>query len=99
MAQFETAYRANVGGVSAFFARRYPDPQTVADLTSETFVQAIGSFGSFDPGRGSVRGWLFGIARRVNAQHREGAVNGQDAARRLAGRRQLAGDDIGELEA
>jgi DNA-directed RNA polymerase specialized sigma24 family protein len=54
-AGFEVIYRANVAGVTAFFARRCGEPQAVADLTSETFVQAIGSLRSFDPGRGSAR--------------------------------------------
>ncbi len=33
--EFETVYRANVEVVMAYFARRCPEPQTVADLTSE----------------------------------------------------------------
>ncbi len=40
--------------VTAFFARRCFDPQTVADLTAETFVAAIGSLATFDVGKGSV---------------------------------------------
>jgi RNA polymerase sigma factor (sigma-70 family) len=69
VADFEVVYRANVAGVASFFARRCAEPQEVADLTSETFVQAIGSLGSFDPRRGTARAWLFGIARHVYAQH------------------------------
>jgi hypothetical protein len=41
MAEFEAVYRANFEVVAAFFARRAVDPQTVADLTSDTFVEAI----------------------------------------------------------
>jgi DNA-directed RNA polymerase specialized sigma24 family protein len=48
--------------VTAFFARRSREPQTVADLTSDMFVAAMTSFATFDPARGAVRGWLFGIA-------------------------------------
>src|SRR5215469_15984023 len=66
-AEFERIYRANVEVVTSFFARRSADPQTVADLTADTFVQVIISFGSFDPGKGSARAWVFGIARRVYA--------------------------------
>lgn len=43
VAEFELFYRANVGGVTAFFARRYTEPQLVADLTSEVFLQALAS--------------------------------------------------------
>jgi RNA polymerase sigma-70 factor (ECF subfamily) len=31
--EFEALYRANVTAVTAYFARRSADPQTVADLT------------------------------------------------------------------
>ena len=64
-AEFERLYRANVDAVTAYFARRAADPQVVADLTADTFVAAITSFGSFDPRRGTARSWVFGIARRV----------------------------------
>ena len=56
LAEFEQIYRRNVGVVTAYFARRCADPQTVADLTSETIVRAANGFGSFDPQRGTARG-------------------------------------------
>jgi hypothetical protein len=49
VAEFEALYRANVAAVTAYFARRSADPQTVADLTADTFAQAITSFATFDP--------------------------------------------------
>ena len=81
----------------AYFARRCAEPQVVADLTSETFVRAAGGFGSFDPGRGSARAWLFGIAAHVYARHCEQSANGRDAVARLAGHRTLDVDEIDEL--
>ena len=68
-AEFEVFYRANVGGVTGFFACRCSEPQLVADLTSEVFLQALASLGRYDPDRGSARECLFGIVRRVWAQH------------------------------
>jgi len=97
--EFERVYRANVAAVTAYFARRCAEPQTVADLTSETFVRAVGSFGSFDAGKGTARSWLFGIATHVYAQHCEQAVVGRDAAARHAGHRPLEVDEIEELAA
>ena len=91
-AGFERLYRANVEAVTAYFARRSPDPHMVADLTADTFVTAITSFGSFDPGRGTARSWVFGIARHVYAAHCE--AYGQQ---RLAGRRDLEPDQVEEL--
>ena len=98
-AEFEAIYRANVPGITAFFARRCGEPQTVADLTSETFVQAIGSLATFDPRRGSARGWLFGIARHVYARHCAQTANGTHVLAALSGRRELEHDEIEELAA
>lgn len=95
--EFETVYRANVEAVTAYFARRCPEPQTVADLTSETFVGAASTFASFDSAKGSPRAWLFGIAAHVYARHCERAANGRAAAERLAAHRSLDRDEIEEL--
>jgi RNA polymerase sigma-70 factor (ECF subfamily) len=98
-AEFEQIYRSQVGAVTAFFARRSADPQTVADLTSDTFVRAITGFATFDQTRGTPRAWLFGIARNVFAAHCEQVGRGRDAVSRLAGRRGLAADEVDELVA
>ena len=60
LGEFERIYRANVSVVTSYFARRCTDPQTVADLTSETIVRAAAGFGGFDRGRGTARAWLWG---------------------------------------
>jgi RNA polymerase sigma factor (sigma-70 family) len=96
-AEFERLYRAQVNAVTAYFARRSADPQTVADLTADTFVRAISSFGSYDPDRGSGRAWLFGIARRIYAGHCEASSRQHERVARLAGRRELEPDQVGEL--
>jgi RNA polymerase sigma factor (sigma-70 family) len=95
--EFEQVYVRNVDVVMGYFARRCRDPQTVADLTSETFVRAVDGFSGFDPRRGSDRGWLFGIAARVFARHCEQSAGGRDAVARLRGRRVLDEDEIEEL--
>ena len=97
LAEFEEVYRGNVSSVTAYFARRCIDPQTVADLTSETIVRAAAGFGGFDPGRGSARVWLFGIARNVYAGYSEQMSNGKVAVARLAGMADLPADEIDEL--
>jgi RNA polymerase sigma factor (sigma-70 family) len=95
---FESVYRANVHAVSAFFARRCTDQHLVADLTSETFVRAIGSLHTFQA-RGSMRSWLLAIARAVYAQHVEQAVTGRQAVGRLSGRVEFDDDTLDALEA
>jgi RNA polymerase sigma factor (sigma-70 family) len=97
VAEFEAVYRAEFDAVTAFFARRSRDPHIVADLTSDTFVEAIRSFGTFDPARGPVRGWVFGIARRVYARHCQQDADRRDGTRRSAGRRPLEPDHIEDL--
>jgi RNA polymerase sigma factor (sigma-70 family) len=97
LVEFEQIYRANAEVVTAYFARRCAEPQTVADLTSETFVGAATTFASFDPGRGSARAWLFGIATHVYARHCAETADGRAAVARLAGRRALESDEIDEL--
>jgi DNA-directed RNA polymerase specialized sigma24 family protein len=62
IAEFEALYRANVAVVTAYFARRSAEPQTVADLTAGTFVQAITSFATFDPRKGTPRAWVLSVA-------------------------------------
>jgi RNA polymerase sigma factor (sigma-70 family) len=96
-AEFERLYRANVDAVMAYFARRTRDPQVVADLTADTFVAVITSFDAFDPRRGTARAWMFGIARRVYASYCEAHSQQQHKLQRLAGRRDLEPDQVGEL--
>lgn len=99
VAEFERIYRDNVDVVTAFFARRTTQAQTVADLTADTFVAAITSLATFDPRKGTARAWVLGIARRVFAAHCESMSRHQDQVSRLAGRRDLEADQIEELEA
>jgi RNA polymerase sigma factor (sigma-70 family) len=96
-AEFERLYRANVPAVMAYFARRTRDPQLVADLTADTFVAVITSFQAFDPRKGTRRAWMFGIARRIYASYCEANSHQQDKLQRLAGRRDLAPDQVEEL--
>ena len=97
--EFEQIYRANVGAMTAYFARRRCEPQEVADLVSETVLRAAGSFGTFDPRRGTARAWLFGIAGHVYARRCAELASSRDAVFRLAGRRALDADEIEELAA
>ena len=95
--EFERVYLRNVDTLMGYFARRCREPQTVADLTSETFVRAVNGFATFDPRRGSDRAWLFGIAARVFARHCEQSAGDRDAVARLGGHRALDEDEIDEL--
>ncbi|HTU80256.1 MAG TPA: RNA polymerase sigma factor [Solirubrobacteraceae bacterium] len=95
--QFEAVYRAHVRGITAYFARRARDPQTVADLTAETFVEAVGSFRRSSPRRGAERAWVFAIARRVYARHCEQSSRRLHAARRASAGRELGEEAVEDL--
>lgn len=96
---FERIYRTNVAPISGFFERRCTEPQEVADLTSETFEEAIRSFHGFDPRRGTVRAWLFGIARHRYARHCEQRARAHALAERVRVVHPLAEDVREEIEA
>lgn len=65
---FRIVYDRHVAGLDTFLRRRTGDPAVAFELTAETFAQAWISRGRFiDPGDGSARRWLFGIARNVLA--------------------------------
>jgi RNA polymerase sigma-70 factor (ECF subfamily) len=67
--------------VLAFLYRATGRADIAADLTAEVFAAALQSVRGFDPGRGSARAWLFGIARHeLSDTWRRGRV--EDRARR-----------------
>jgi RNA polymerase sigma factor (sigma-70 family) len=95
--EFELLYRSELATVTAFFARRTRDPQLVADLTADTFVEAMRSFVPHGPAHGSERPWLLTIARRVYAKHCERAARRRAAARRDLARQLLDADETEQL--
>lgn len=95
---FERFYRTHVDLVGRFIARRVSDPHTVADLTADVFLAAITSAHSYRPERGSVAGWMHGVARHVVASEFKRQARELDAARRAGGRRVLGPEDITRIE-
>ena len=82
--RFAAFYERHERGVLAYFARRVATPELAADLTAETFAQALASRRRFRPrGPGSGAGWLYGVAKHVLARSlRRGRV--ENRMRRLA---------------
>jgi RNA polymerase sigma-70 factor, ECF subfamily len=58
-----------------------PDSAAVADIVQETFLAAARSAGGFDPGRGTLWNWLWGIARNQVALHYRKAGPGEELRR------------------
>ncbi|GAB3886404.1 RNA polymerase sigma factor [Kibdelosporangium lantanae] len=59
------------------------DAQVAEDITAETFLVAYDRRDSFDPRRGELRPWLFGIATNLVAGHRRKEARHYRALARL----------------
>jgi RNA polymerase sigma-70 factor (ECF subfamily) len=69
LAEFEALYRAQVGFVWRSL-RRFGVPDAgLDDATQDVFMIVHRRFGVWEQG-GSVRAWLYGVARRVASSHR-----------------------------
>ena len=58
--------------------------QAADDIAAETFLVAFGQQDRFDPSRGSLRPWLFGIATNLVARHRRAEARHYRALSRTA---------------
>jgi Sigma-70 region 2 len=65
---FESAFREHFPPVYRFIARRV-GPALAEDLAAETFATAYRRRAWFEPGRGSLRSWLYGIATNLVRNH------------------------------
>lgn len=59
------AYQAHAGELYGFAARALGDRGLAEDAVQETFLRAWRAAARYDPGRGSLRTWLFAICRHV----------------------------------
>lgn len=66
---FGELYTRHFAVVYQYVAARL-GPDTADDLAAETFLAAFRHRRRFDPSRGTVRPWLFGMATNLVAQHR-----------------------------
>ncbi|GAA0366658.1 RNA polymerase sigma factor [Actinoallomurus spadix] len=67
--RFTAVYDRYFGDVHRYVAGRL-DSQAADDIAAETFLVAFRKRERFDPARGALRPWLFGIATKLVAQHR-----------------------------
>lgn len=82
----------HAGALHRYVARRL-GPDDAEDLVSEIFVTAHRTRDRFDPARGEVRPWLFGIATNHVHRHRRAEARRLDALARLAGRGPAEAED------
>lgn len=60
------------------------DAQTAEDIAADTFLTAFDQRHRFDPARGDLRPWLFGIATNLIARHRRKEARHYAALSRVA---------------
>jgi RNA polymerase sigma-70 factor (ECF subfamily) len=65
MEGFDQLYRSSVADVYAYVATLLGDRAAAEDVTAAAFERAWRKRRTFDAGRGTSRGWLFGIARNA----------------------------------
>jgi RNA polymerase sigma factor (sigma-70 family) len=79
--RFEAAYAAHRGPILGYVLRRTANPDDAADVIAETFLTAWRRLDDLPPGP-QARLWLYGVARRILANHHRG----ERRAAALAGR-------------
>lgn len=67
-ASFAAAYQDHVDFVWRVLARHGVEVSALEDATQEVFIIAHRQWGDWEPG-GSLRAWLYGVARRVGLKH------------------------------
>jgi RNA polymerase sigma-70 factor, ECF subfamily len=65
---FDAFYRENQPRLHAFLRQLVGDPQAAEDVAQETFTQIWKRPGGFQPERGTLRGYLYGIGRKRAAE-------------------------------
>lgn len=81
---FEVFYERHERLIVAFHMRRTGDPELAADLTAETFAQALASRHRFRPnGDDAALRWLYGIAANVLRRSQRTAMRDLRVVHRL----------------
>ena len=68
---FSALYRRQQGGVYRFALQMSGSPTVAEDVTQEVFLLLMAKGSRYDPARGSVRAFLYGITRNRVRRHRE----------------------------
>jgi RNA polymerase sigma-70 factor (ECF subfamily) len=97
---FVALYRQHAEDLLSFFARRTMDGEAAADLTAETFAQALASRQRFrDHGEGAAP-WLYAIAQhQLTHYYRRGRASAKARERLgMPARAELSNDDLQRIE-
>jgi RNA polymerase sigma-70 factor, ECF subfamily len=69
--EFTSIYRQNSSGIYRFAVHMSGSRTVAEEVTQETFLMLIHNPGSFDPNRGTVTAFLYGVARNLVKRHLE----------------------------
>jgi RNA polymerase sigma-70 factor (ECF subfamily) len=92
-ARLAQLYDAHVDAVYAYLARRV-GADLALDVLADVFEVAVARLDRFDPGRGSERAWLFGIATNLLRRHWRSEQRRLRAWRRASARESVPGDPL-----
>jgi RNA polymerase sigma-70 factor (ECF subfamily) len=96
---FGEFYDRNHEAIIRYFMRKTACAHTSAELTAETFAQALAGIVRFDPTRGTGKGWLFGIAgHQFHQWLRRGTVDRKHCWRLGMERPDVSQDDVERIE-
>ncbi|MFJ2028564.1 RNA polymerase sigma factor [Streptosporangium sp. NPDC087985] len=87
---FEQIFNTHFTEIHRYIARRLSDDDA-DDLAAEVFLAAYR--GGYDPSRGEVRPWLYGIATHLIARHRRTEIRRWKALSRTAERAEHSYED------
>jgi RNA polymerase sigma-70 factor (ECF subfamily) len=94
-AAFTVLYRRRQGAVYRFALHMSGSPSIAEEVTQEVFMKLIRDPESFDPARGALASFLYGIARNIVLRHFERDPIGEsvsDAHEGLTSRHDVLGD-------
>ncbi|WP_229076304.1 RNA polymerase sigma factor [Actinoplanes sp. DH11] len=92
--RFRRLYAANVEALLAFAVRRVEQPADAADVVAETFLVAWRRSDDLPPDD-EIKLWLYGVARRVLANHHRGGARRERLGERLRQRLSTVSPDPG----
>lgn len=90
---FGAVYERHGPAVVRYLARRL-GPDLGEDAAHDVFVRAFRLRAGYDAARGTVAGWLFGIALNVASEHRRAEGRRLRALERLAGATPRSSSDV-----
>src|SRR6266571_2407688 len=70
-AAFQALYRRHQGPLFRFAALRSGSADTAADIVQEVFMGVLTDSFNYDPLRGQLQAFLFGVARKLIMKHEE----------------------------